>query len=50
MNCFAFQLIQNEVLAFKAMLQHEESLTHKNVSSLASAKMEIEAMLKGAKL
>lgn len=47
MNCFAFQLIQKEILAFKVILQHEKSFAHENVSSLSLAKMEIEAMLRG---
>jgi len=49
MNSLAFSLINFEVMAYKAHLKHEAELTYQNVSSLEKAKMEIEAMLGGAK-
>ncbi len=48
MKCFAYYLISNEAIAFKKVLQQEAELTRQNVVALIDAKIEIEAMLRGA--
>lgn len=48
MNCYAFQVINQEAVKYCEMLKQSAVLTARNVISLQSAKMEIEAMLRGA--
>lgn len=48
MNCYAFQLINQEAIKYRDTLKREAALKAKNLTSLRDAKSKIEAMLRGA--